>query len=142
MAYSDQKFYVRPLLLWGQAVSFGTATASSTTGHNVTDSVKQLPNFKRRCVVNKLYLHCTTIPDTGSTALKASFLNGTTTFGTVILTTATADQELTVTIDTDYNVISSGVQPTVTITGTATASADVAGSYDIWAEVQELPESA
>lgn len=142
MGYSDQMFYTRPLLLWGQAVSFGTTTASSVTGANATDVAPQIPTFTRRSIVNAMVLRCTVIPDAGSTALVAHFMNGTDTAGTVTLTTATADEELAFTMVAASAVIASGSQPTIKITGTSTASADAQGSYDIWAEVQELPQSA
>jgi hypothetical protein len=68
----------------------------------------------------------------------ATFNVGGAELGTAVLTTATADQHIDVTITTAANnVIAADAQLLVGITGTATASADVNGSWDVWAEVQE-----
>jgi hypothetical protein len=138
MGYSDQKFHSRPLQLWGQAVSFGTATASATDGILVTDAAPSLPKMIRKTQINSLRLRCSVIPDTGSDVVVATFNVGGAEFGTAVLTTATADQHIDVTITTaSNNVIAADGQLIVGVTGTATASADVNGSYDVWAEVQE-----
>lgn len=134
MSYPDQKYMTRPLQFWGQAVDFGLSVATTVAR---TDAVAQLPKFIRKSQVNAIRLRCTTIPNAAATALKLSFLNGTDTFGTAVITTATADQVIDVTIDTDYNVFAADGQPTVSISGTATATNDSVGDFDIWAEVQE-----
>lgn len=137
MSYSNQMYDARKQAMVAHAVSFGTTTASSATGANTTP-VLYLPKFERRVQVNKVRMAVTTIPDDGSTALKANFLNGTNTFATVALTTATLGQVLDGTVSTSYNTFTAGVQPTLTVTGTATATADAQGSYHIYFEVQEL----
>jgi len=137
MAYPDQKYYTRQVNLWGQAVDFGTAGGTTVSS---ADAVKQLPKFFRKTKVNKLRLRCTTIPNAEATALVASFLNGTDTFATVTLTTATADQSLDATVTSANAVFDADSQPTVKITGTATASGDSLGDFDIWAETQEVYE--
>ena len=137
MGYSDQKFYNRVWARAAYAASFGTATASATDGANTTPAV-YFPQFDRRTAINALKMVVTTIPDSGSTALKASFKNGTNTFATVTLTTATAGQVLDGTINTSYNTFTADSAPTVVVTGTATASADAQGAYSIDFEQQEL----
>ena len=135
MAYDDQKYYTRQPNLWGQAVDFGTAPATAVA---VTDAVKQLPKVFRKTKVNKIRLRCTTIPNAAATALKVSFLNGTSTFGTAVVTTATVDQSIDATITEANAVLDADSQPTVSISGTATASGDSLGDFDIWAETQEV----
>ena len=137
MSYSDQKFYARVYAKVQQACSFGTTTASSATGADTTPTC-YLPQFDRRTKLNAVKMTVTVIPDAGSTALKAHFLNGTDTFSVVTLTTATAGQVLTGVMDTSYNTFAADSAPTVKVTGTSTASADAQGAYDIYFEQQEL----
>lgn len=137
MSYSDATYAARVFVKVSEEASFGTATASSTVGADTTPTV-YLPQFDRRTKINVVKFIVTTIPDAGSTALKANLLNGTDTFATVALTTATAGQVLTGTVDTSYNTFTADSAPTITVTGTATASADAQGSYDIYFEQQEL----
>lgn len=134
MAYPDQKFYARPLVPWGFAVDFGLSVATTVAQ---TDVAAQLPKVKRRTKVNAVRLRCTAIPNASATALVASFLNGTDTFGTVTLTTATADQWLDVTITDGNATLAADVQPTVSVAGTATATDDSMGDFDVWVEAQE-----
>jgi len=138
MAYPDQKYYSRPLQLLAQAASFGTSTAGDTVGHDLTDVYAGLPKFIRKSQIKALRVRCTVIPDAGSTALVAHFLNGTDTMGTITLTTATADQFFDVTLTAANTIFAADGQPTIKTTGTSTASGDAQGSYDIWAEIQEL----
>ena len=137
MAYTDAKFNVRQITRVLGAASFGTATASSATGADTTPAV-YLPKFFRRTQVLGVRMTVTTIPDAGSTALKANFLNGTSTFATVTLTTATAGQVLSGTVTAANAVFAADGQPTLTVTGTSTASGDAQGSYNVDFEVQEL----
>lgn len=137
MAYDNATFAARAFVKVQNAVSFGTATASATDGANITPTCP-LPQFPRRTAVNKVQMIVTTAPDSGSTALKAHFLNGTSTFGVVTLTTATAGQVVNGTITTANSTFTAASAPTVKLTGTATASADANGSYDIYFETQEL----
>lgn len=138
MAYPDAKFNIRQLVRVLTAASFGTTTASSATGADTTPSV-YLPAFFRRTAVTGVKFIVTTIPDAGSTALKANLLNGTSTFATVALTTATAGQVLTGTLaSNNTGTFTASGQPTITVTGTSTASADAQGSYTVDFEVQEL----
>jgi len=138
MAYSDQKFYARPLLQIAQAASFGTSTAGDSTGHDLSDVYTGLPKFVRRSKVNAIRVRCTTIPDAGSTAVVVNFTNGTDILGAVTVTTATAGQFLDCTMTPANSTFAADGQLTVDMTGTSTASGDANGSYDIWAEIQEL----
>jgi len=137
MSYSDSKYASRSVVRVAEAQSFGTATASSATGANITP-VLYLPKFFRRTKVGGVRMTVTTIPDAGSTALVASFLNGTSTFATVTLTTATLNQVLDGAVTVANATFAADVQPSVVVTGTATASADAQGSYHIDFELQEL----
>ena len=136
MAYSDQKFYANFPVVLAYAASFGTATASATDGHNLS-SVVYLPQFLNKTKVNKVQLVCTTIPDAGSTAVKAHFMNGTTTMGTAVLTTATAGTVFKTTVTTN-NTFTASSAMTINLTGTATASGDANGSYIVMVDCQEL----
>lgn len=136
MAYSDFKSVLRYALPMVMAGSYGTATANSTVGANVSGPT--LPKFFRRCVVTKGQVKVTTAPDDGSTNLKLHFLNGTDTFATVTVTTATANQVLDLTVTSANSTFTASAQPTTKVTGTATASGDANGAYDVIFEVQEL----
>jgi hypothetical protein len=135
MAYSDQKFYTRQYGAVAFAADLGTATGATI---NKADAA-QLPKFKRRTEITAIRLRCTTIPNAAATSLKLSFLNGTNTFGTAIVTTATADQWVDGVITSAANAkIAADGEPTVTVTGTATASGDSLGDFDIYFERNEL----
>lgn len=135
--YDDAMYGARVSVKVAENADFGTATASGTDGANTTPTV-YLPKFFRRTKVNKVRMIVRTIPDSGSTALKAHFLNGTDTFAVVTLTTATAGQALDATVTAGSATFAADGQPTVKVTGTATASADAQGKYDIYFEQQEL----
>lgn len=136
--YSDQKFYSRVLIPAGFALSFGTATNATSVAAATTGV---LTKFKRKISISAIRLRCTTIPNASATVLKASFLNGTSTFGTAVLTTATATtggQWLDGVITSAANaVLAADTQPTITSSGTFTASGDAIGSYDVYFEVTE-----
>jgi hypothetical protein len=138
MSYSDQKYYARNHYREGSALSFGTATAGSSTGHNVTD-VANMKKFVRRSQVTGARLHVTTIPNAASTNLVASFVNGTNTFGTAVLTTAALDSYIDLVITTASNgIFAAGDELKINITGTATASGAAVGAFDVWIEQNEL----
>jgi hypothetical protein len=136
MSYSDFKSTNRYTLLMKAAGSYGTATAAATNGADVDGPA--LPEFTRRTKVNKVKLLVTTAPDNGSTNLVAHFLNGTDTFATVTLTTATAGEVLDGTVTAANAIFDADEAPTTKVTGTATASADANGAYDIIFDVVEL----
>lgn len=135
MSYSDQKFYARPCVSLASG-SFGTATAASATGINLS-SVIYLPQFLQKTNVTKVQLVCTTAIANGSTAVKAHFMNGTATMGTAVLTTATAGQVIITSISTN-NTFTASSGMTINLTGTATASGAANGSYIVAVEAQEL----
>ena len=133
--YSDQKFYVNvPITLCN--ASWGTATASGTLG-NVLDVTAYIPQFMQKTKVNKVQLVCTVIPDATTTALKASFMNGTDTMGTAVLTTATAEQVFITTISTN-NTFTASSAVSIKLTGTTTDSDTANGSWVLGVEAQEL----
>lgn len=139
--YSDQKFYSRAIVPQGFALSFGTNTAAGTASNTLSD-VTVLKQVTRRCQVNKIKFRCTTIPNANATAVVAQVKNGTSVFGTVVLTTATASaggQYLNGVITNAANaVLAADTEPTIDITGTFTASGGAVGAYDIDFEIQEL----
>ena len=135
MGYPDQKFYAKfPIVL--NSSSWGTSTANSATGHDLTIAA-YIPQFTQKMKVNKAQLVCTVIPDAGSTAVKAHFLNGTTTMGTAVLTTATAGQVFITSVTTN-NTFTASSAMSIKLTGTATASGDANGSYILAVEAQEI----
>ena len=134
MGYSDQKFHSRPLQLWAQAVDVGLSVATTVAE---TDVAKSLPKLIRKSQINALRFRCDTIPNASATVLSMSALNGTDTIGAITITTATADQHFDMTISTANNVMAADGQVTISITGTATATDDDLGNWDIWAEIQE-----
>lgn len=137
MGYSDQKFYARHPRTAALAASFGTATAAGAAGFTAA-TVTPLPKLFRRTIINKVRLRCTSAPNAVATALVGQFLNGTDTFATVVLTTATVGQFLDAVIAPLFNTLALDATPTMNRTGTATASGDAAGAYDIIFEEQEL----
>lgn len=135
MSYSQDKFNDRALHLKSAAFSFGTATGTAVA---TTAVAAKAPTYVRRTEVTGGKFFCTTTPNAAATALVAHVMNGTNTVGTCVLTTATASQSLDVTITTQSNAIfAAGVGPTFKITGTATASTDALGAYDISLEEGE-----
>jgi len=141
MGYSDQKFYTRREIPVAFAQNLGTSTGAGTASNTLSDVLATLPKFTRRTKVLAIRLRCTTIPNAASTAEILQFKNGTSTFATVTVTTASADQFLDATmVETNgVDTFSASVQPTVDVTGTATASGAALGAFDVWFEVQELP---
>jgi hypothetical protein len=133
--YSDQKFYVNvPITLCN--ASWGTATASGALG-NVLDVTAYIPQFMQKTKVNKVQLVCTVIPDATTTVLVASFMNGTDTMGTAVLTTATAEQVFITTISTN-NTFTASSAVSIKLTGTTTDSDTANGSWVLGVEAQEL----
>jgi len=62
-------------------------------------------------------------------------MNGTDTFGTVVLTTAAVGSENDVTVTTAANgTFAAAGEMTINLTGTSTASGDANGSYDVFVE--------
>ena len=136
--YSDQKFYTNfQITLLDGGSSWGTATASGVLGNVLTLSTLYIPQFMRKTKVNKVRLVCTVIPDATSTALKASFMNGTTTMGTAVLTTATAGQVFITTISTN-NTFTASSAMSIKLTGTTTDSDTANGSWVLGVEANEL----
>ena len=136
--YPDQKFYSNfQIILRDGGTTWGTATASGTAGNVLTLSTVYIPQFMQKVKVNKVQLVCTVIPDATSTALKAHFLNGTTTMGTAVLTTATAGQVFITTISTN-NTFTASSAMSIALTGTTTDSQTVNGSWVLGVEVAEL----
>lgn len=135
-SYAAPNFNVRTFIPAGFAVDFGLSGATTVAA---TDVAATLPKFKRRTEISAIRLRCTTIPNAAATNLVVSFLNGTSTFATATVTAATADSFIDATVVTtgDVNVIAKDVQPTVSVSGTATATNDSLGDYDVWFEVEE-----
>ena len=135
MSYSQDKFNSRDFNLKATAASFGTATNATV---NTTSVTSKIPAYVRRTQISGGKLFVTTIPNAAATALTAHLMNGTNTIGTCVLTTATASQVLSFTITTASNgYVAAGSAPTIKVTGTATASGDALGAYDIWLEEGE-----
>ncbi len=83
-------------------------------------------------------MRCTTIPNAAATAVIAQFKNGTSVFGTVVLTTLASGGFADGVITSAANsVLAIDTQPTIDITGTFTASGGNVGIYDIDFELQE-----
>ena len=137
MGYSDAKYTSRQFQLVSDNTSWGTATASSATGH-VLSTVVELPSFKRRTAITAVRLKVRTIPNAASTALVAHLLNGTNTAGTVVLTTAALSATADFTLTTASCTFAADGEPTISLTGTATASGAANGAYDVFFETQEL----
>lgn len=133
MAYVDPQFNVsvEKLVAFGAT---GTSTASATD--NALASVFRLPKFKRAQKVIGIRVPVATAPASNLTGLSLVFLNGTSTFGVVAVTTNTAGAVLDATMTTANAVFATDAQPSVKALATATASGQSIGTFDIWFEVQ------
>lgn len=140
MGYSDQKFYARPLINIVPSADFGTSTGVGTASNTLASpAANPLPTFARRTTVGNIRVQCLAAPNVNATALVMSFLNGTATFATVTLTTATAGQTLSGVMTAPNSTFTAGGQPTYGVIGTFTASGGTAGKWEIYFEQQELP---
>lgn len=166
MGYSDQKYYDRQgNLVADSNVASGTFTASvaAATGTAALTSFV-VPTFKRTTKVYGASLVVKTANKIGT--MVVSILNGTTTIGTLTSSsTATAGTELiftilntaslstntqtitaanglvttnTLTNTTDWTVVASNTAPTFVVVGSATASGDTLGAYEVFFTAQEV----
>ncbi len=167
MGYSDQKYYSRPLHLLGQsAVLVGTVTASGTT--TVAGAAYRIPKFIRPAKIIDAKLVVKTASTIGTQVI--SLLNGTNVFATTTNTstnvagteitftmtntasTAVSTQTTTlpngstivgtITTTTDWRIFGTGTGVTVQVVGTATASGDSFGAFDLWVDQHEYPTAA
>lgn len=166
MGYSDQKYYDRqPNLVADSKYFSSTYTASNAaTGTGVPPV---FGTFGRNTVVNGVTLTVVTAPKIGSTVL--TFLQGThtyalatisstATYGTIVAATMTNTASVstntqtttlpngstvvgTLTTTTNWAYFGSGTAPVVTVIGSATASADTWGAYEVFTVAQEQPGS-
>lgn len=163
MGYSDQKFYARRFEMWADSGVFtGTYTASSTANALATAATLPKPIFLTRLSTGELLVK--TAPTTGQTVLV--FLNGTNTFatgtisstaavGSTIVLTMTNTASLststvtntrpngqtdvgTLTSTTDWRVVGTATAVTVNVSGTATASANSFGAYELFFDAREI----
>ena len=137
MGYSDAKYTSRQFALASDNTSWGTATASGAAGHTLS-TVVELPVFKRRTQVTAVRLKVRTIPNAASTALVGILLNGTSTAGTAVLTTAALSANVDFTLTTASCTWAVDGEPTISLVGTSTASGAANGAYDVFLETQEL----
>lgn len=138
MGYSDQKYLTRNLDRF--AYITGTATASGANAVTAADlkTDAQLPSFKRRTVVNAVKLVSNIAVPANWTALTLNVLNGTATVATASMTgTAAQSQDMTITVANAT--FTAGSTPTLSISGTSTASGQSLGTSVLWFETQELP---
>lgn len=143
MGYADQKFYSRKFMPVGFNVDYGTGTGTGSDDYTMSDVHAPIPKFERRSKVSAFRFRCTTAPEADATSLVAAVKSGTNTFGTAVLTTATADQIVDGVITSAANsVVGTDVQPTIDLVVTSTGTDDALGDYDVWFEVQELFDGA
>lgn len=137
MGYSDQKYYGRDdVFVADSAVATGTFTAGAA---NTLAAAVILPKFNRRTALTNVKVITKTASKAGSTGpVTLNFLNGTNTFAVATVGTGSAGSQVDVT-PTANNTFTATTGPTVTVLGTATASADTFGAYEIIFETQELP---
>ncbi len=163
MGYSDQKYYDRNFTMIADSkAASGTFTANSTA--NSLTSAYPLPKFQRNVRIDKLRYVVVAASKTGQAI--HSLLNGTNTFATATISSTTTAGSivdwtltntaslatntftntlpnfstivLTNTTTTNWAAIGSSTTITVTIAGTATASADSFGAFELFAEVPEV----
>jgi len=166
MGYSDQKFYDRPQVQVADSnVATGTYTASvaAATGTGALTPFT-IPTFKKTSKIYGASIVVKTANKIGTIAI--SMLNGTTTIATLSSTSTaasgaevqftmtntaslgTATQTITaangsvstntVTTTKDWTVIASNTAPTFVVIGSATASGDTIGAYEVFLVAQEV----
>lgn len=137
MGYSDQKYIVRNLdFVADSGVATGTYTAGAA---NTLAAAFALPTFPRRSRITYVKVITKTASKAGSTGpVTLNFLNGTTTFAVATVGTGSVGSEVNVT-PTTPSTFAALAGPTVTVLGTATASADTYGAYEVFFESNELP---
>ncbi len=131
LGYSVQKNFI-PVAF---GADLGTATASGAISQ--TDLVATLPKFPRKTTLVGGKLRATAAPGTGGT-LTVVVLNGTTTAASADVSSASLDDwdDMTVIDASEANVFAAGVQPTIKLVGTSTASGQGLGDYDVWFDLQ------
>jgi hypothetical protein len=138
MAFSDQKFITRVLVPAGfNVTSTATITAS---GHVVTNTAAyRLPKFLRRTKISAIRAKVVTAPNAGATSTRMVFLNGTSTFAVVTVSTNTAGVSVDATMTDANATFAADVEPTVNVlsTGTASSAAVTQGNYDLYFEQAE-----
>jgi len=136
MGYSDQKYYQRASHMVADS---NYATGTFTAGTSTLATAFAIPKFQRRSVVLAVKVITKTAAKAGATGpVTLNFLNGTNTFAVSTVGTGTAGTEVVVT-PTANNTFTASGSATVTVLGTATASGDTYGAYEVWFETQELP---
>jgi len=163
MGYSDQKFYSRETYMAADStVATGTITASGT--NNVATAFP-IPTEPTPRVIVGIRAVVKTAPATNLTNVNLNFLQGTTTFGVVTISTLTAGQQATgtftntastavttqtvtasngavttntITSTTDWRRVGTNSAVTVTVNGTGTASAQSYGAFELWFDEQLL----
>lgn len=128
---------VKPHLVDANVTSTATFTAS---GHVVTvTDVADFPEFYRATQVDAVKVKIKTVPGQAATALATLvFLNGTSTFATLAVGTLSDESWNSATMTPANARFAGGVEPTLSVVSTGTASSDTGvtqGAYDIWFEL-------
>lgn len=160
MGYSDQKYYDREQVMVADsnnATGTYTASVAAATG-TAPGTPFVVPTFKHTSKLQGASLVVKTANKIGT--VKISILNGTTTIGTLVSSsTASSGTEIaftilntaslstntqtvtaangststnTITTTTDWTVIASNTAPTFVVVGSATASGDTMGAYEVF----------
>lgn len=135
MAYVDPQFNITQERLL--AVS-ANGTATGATANSLADYA-YLPKLKRAAVISAVRVLVKVIPPATFTVPLLVFLNGTNTFAVATLATATAGEMVDATMTTANTTFTAGAQPALKMLGTATASAQLTGTYDVVADLKERP---
>lgn len=135
MGYSNPEYQTRQLVNIGMIT--GTATASGTNALTGGDLKFTPPKFVRKTKINTVRFESAIATPANWTGLVFKVLNGTSTVGTSTAS-GTAQQVLTPTLTAALCTFAADANPTFEINGTSTASGQSLGTYNIFAEVQEL----
>lgn len=127
MSYSNRS----PML--AQEALNGTMTATASDHVVTVEDAGVLPEFFNSKRINDVKAVITTAPNAGATGVTLNFLNGTATFASIAIGTNTAGEVVAATMTDANTQIAEGVEPTVNLVGTATASENTdMGTYNIW----------
>lgn len=164
MGFADQKYYTRNMrMIADSKAASGTFTASSTA--NALTTAYPLPTFTRNIRIDAVKYVVVAAQKTGASI--HSLLNGTNTFATTTMSSTDAVGKiynwtlvntaslatntftntlpnfstvvLTNTTTTNWAAVGSATNISVTIAGTATASGDTFGAFELFIEAPETP---
>jgi len=136
MGYSDPKYHTRVLV---PALLSKAITVNSTGSAQAATGVAVLPKFVRATKIGAVRVTCVATGTAPDSACAMTFLNGTSTFASVVIGTMTAGQVSDATLTTSAATLAANGQPTVNFTAVSGTGASLAcGTWNVEFEQQEV----